>query len=202
MSKNNLAFRDALSRTTVMNIPKGKEDRIPILTPPTKIAREVDNYNRAKKDKIDAENRMFSAGEEIIHYAKKIQDADGYNGDFHNSYQMEGTHKDSSIKVIFTNKFSINHDDETQIRRIVGRRFDDLFEIKHSVILREEVFKEPELQEELMKRMGGRFAAFFTAVAELKVRKGFSKNIYTWLKPRVLQNLRIYVRQARPSLKD
>ena len=69
-----------------------------------------------------------------------------------------------------------------------------------SVELKPEVLENEELQAELMKLIGDKFAMFFTTRKTLRVADDFDRKIYL-LSEKKVKNIRAFVKQYKPSLR-
>jgi hypothetical protein len=193
------AFATAVQTATVETKPKPKKSTIPVLEHDDHLAELADTYQEAKVNMKQAEAVMNQAGEQIIKVVQERQDRDGYAGKFANSYQVNGSRH--QVKVVYQNRFSINPQDKGELKNILGNEYERMIVEKPTVKLRAEVLENQELQEELMKCIGGEFAKFFEATVELAVAEGFSKDIYRAVAPEDLSELRLYAKQFKPSLR-
>ena len=193
-------FSDALKKTKTKAVKKTNKKTMPVLDAPVIIREEVDNFIKAKSDKKMAEGVMDFSGGEIIEYAKRKQDEDGFGGMFRKSYAIKGT-KPGKLSFITTNRFSINPDDSETIGELLGDKFEDMIEVKHDVRLKSEVFTNEELQEKLMGMIGDNFDEFFDTVTTLAVKEDFDKMVYTAVNKEDLGKLRTFVKPSKPTLR-
>lgn len=192
-------FAQALKDTETKTKPAKKKNGAPLIKLTDRLKEMVDQHKAAKKKKKEAEAVISQTGAELIKHTRKTQDADGFGGDFHNSYELPGN--DGSLKFVSTNRFSINPDDEAQIREILGLNFDDLIEEKHSVSLRPEIFEDENLQQELMNAVGDRFSQFFETKKSLVVKDDYDRKVYQAVDEKTLEILRTFVKQFKPALR-
>jgi len=193
-------FAQALKETEAKTKPAKKKNGAPLIKLTDRLKEMVDQHKAAKKKKKEVEATISQTGAELIKHTRKTQDSDGFDGDFHNSYELPGNN--GSLKFVSTNRFSINPDDETQIREILGSNFDNLIEVKHNVTLRNEVFEDENLQQELMNAVGDCFSQFFETKKTIVVKDEFDRKVYQVVDDeKTLEILRTFVRQYKPALR-
>lgn len=194
-------FTDALKKTAKKTVKKTNKKTMPVLDAPVLIKEEVDNFIKAKSDKKMAEGVMEFSGGEIIEYAKRKQDADGFGGMFRKSYAIEGITSGNKVSFITSNRFSINPDDSEVIEELLGDKFENMIEVKHDVRLKAEVFTNEKLQEKLMGMIGEDFDEFFDTVTTLAVKEDFDKMAYTAVNEEGLGKLRTFVKPSKPTIR-
>jgi len=197
MVKN--SFAKALSQTKTSEPKTAPKKQMAKLYPDDTVKQEVDNYQKAKTKKKKAEAEMEASGTVILDFANKCQDTDGFAGDFKNAYQIEGFQE--SVKYVSSNRFSINSADVDQLREIFDEAFDDLIQEDYEVSLKEEVFKNQDLQNELMSLVGERFGDFFETKVTVKVKEDFDKNVYKHVSKEQLPVVRTFCRPYKASLR-
>jgi hypothetical protein len=176
-----------------------KKVKMPTLEPTPEIKTAVDEYVSAKAIAKQAEAVMDVNGAQITEYVRERQDADGYARKFSGSYQVMG--HQSAAKVIFANKYSLSADDEAQLAEILGENFETMITAKHTVKLKDEVFEDEGKQARLMELLGDEFADFFETKTALGVCEEFNRQVYQVLRPEELENLRVYAKQYKPSIR-
>jgi hypothetical protein len=192
-------FGDMLKTATTKKKATSKS-KIPVIDASDHIKEAVDRYITATKAYKEAEAEKKEAGGTIIDFTCVRQDDDGYNNNFRHSYSIPGMN-DSQVKFVSSNRFSINAEDAGQIEEILGDKFSELIEQKFTVKLRPEIFEDSDLQEELMNRLGDRFAVFFETVTSLKVCDEFDRKVYQAVDSDSLAALRTFCRPYTPSLR-
>jgi hypothetical protein len=197
--KKKPGFADKLKATAKAQEPKPKKDKMPVLEGPPEIMEAADNYMEAKTNLKMAQATLDQAGDQLIEFVRQVQDQEGFAGRFRNSWAVLG-HKHQA-KVIFQNKFSLNPDDADQLAEILGDQFGNLIRETFSVKLKEQVFQDEELQNELMELLGDRWEDFFETTTKLEVCENFSQLIYQVLEPGQLAGLRTFARQYKPSIR-
>jgi len=191
---------DMLTQTAKPKAKAKAKASMPTLDAPDEIKQEVDRYLEAKKLNKTSKADMDDAGEQIITFVRPHQDKEGYNGKHRHSYAIPGTNG-SQVKYISKNQFSINADDEPQLREIFGDEFDGLIEKKFDVKLRPEVFTDADLKQRLMDLVGQEFGMFFDTAVTLKVAEEFDRRVYTTVGEEDLPALRTFARPYKPSLR-
>ncbi len=176
-----------------------KKGKMPTVDAPPEVKTAVDEYQEAKAQAKQAEAVMDVAGAVITGFVREKQDADGYAGKFSGSYALMG-HK-STAKVVYANKYSLSPEDDAQLQEILGDNFPAMVSRKFTVKLKDEVFESEEKQAALMALLGESFPEFFETRVSLAVCEGFNKEIYRVLKPEDLENLRVFARQYKPSIR-
>ena len=196
--KKKPSFGAMLNKTkTTETAPK--KGKMPTLEPTPEIKAAVDEIMGAKASIKQAE-AILGINEPIVtDYVRAQQDADGYARKFSGSYQVMGNK--ATAKVIFANKYSVSADDAGQLEEILGDEFPAMITQKFTVSLKAEVFEDEEKQARLMELLGDDFAEFFETKTSLGVCEEFNRTIYQVLEPEQLENLRIYAKQYKPSIR-
>ncbi len=196
----NPMFAKALDKSKVDKKPASKKSSAGEVKSTTKIKKAVDRFNKAKAEMKAAEAEMRATEPEIIDFVRKIQDADGFAGDFKKSYDVDG--EETKVKYVTQNRYSISGDDEAEIKELLGEAYDILFSSDYDVRMRGEVMKDPELQAELMKLLkGGKlFDKFFYTHVTIKAEKDYDSKIYNHVDKDKLELLRVFVKQYKASL--
>jgi hypothetical protein len=176
-----------------------KKGKMPVLEPTAEVKQAVDEYQEAKAIQKQAEAVMEVAGATISDYVRGRQDADGFARKFSGSYQVMGNK--ATAKVIFANKYSLSGDDAEQLKEIMGEEFETMIIQKPTVTLKATVFEDEEKQERLMELLGDEFADFFETKISLGVCEEFNRQVYQVLRPEELENLRVYAKQYKPSIR-
>jgi hypothetical protein len=195
------AFKKVLEENATTKKPASKKAKgMPVLdNAPSEVKESVDHYVKHKKLMKEAKAEMDAASDVIIEYGENVQDDRGFEGDFSKSYKIHGNEEE--VSFVSSNKHSLNADDEETLKALLGKHFNQLIEEVFSVNLKPEVLESEELQNELMELIGNQFSKFFTTVKSLKVADDFDKNIYTLLNKTKLNNVRSFVKKAKPSLR-
>lgn len=192
-------FAEALATATVTTKTVAKKSSMPIVEHDEHLAELADTYQEAKVNMKQAEAVMAQAAEEIVEAVRARQDKDGYAGKFSNSYKVMGTRH--NVSVVYQNRFSINPEDKSVLVEILGEDYGRLIVEKPTVRLTAEVLEDEKLQAQLMKMVGDKFAQFFEVVPNLAAAEGFVKDVYRVVAPEDLTELRLYMKQYKPSLR-
>lgn len=195
-----MSFDDMLTQTAKPKAKAKAKSKMPVLDAPDDIRKEVDRYVEAKKAEKQAKAEKDDAGDRVLTFVRPHQDEGGYNGTYRHSYAIPGTNG-NQVKYVSQNKFSINPDDEPQLREILGDEFDDLLEKKFGVKLKADVFEDEGLKQEFMELVGSEFQKFFETVVTLKVCDEFDRRVYGAVDKDNLPALRTFARQYKPSLR-
>ncbi len=198
--KEPMSFDDMLTQTAKPKAKAKAKSKVPTLDAPDEIKQEVDRYIEAKKTNKSSKAEMDDAGEQIITFVRPHQDKEGYNGKHRHSYAIPGTNG-SQVKYISKNQFSINANDEKELRTLLGDDFDNLIEKRFEVKLKPEVFTDAELKQELMSLVGQEFGKFFDTAVTLKVAEEFDRRVYATVAEKELPALRTFARPYKPSLR-
>jgi hypothetical protein len=194
------SFGEALAKTAKAAEPKAKKSKMPTLQPENpEVAQAVDDYQEAKIQYKMAEATMDQAGTILQEFVRQHQDEDGFKGHYQGSYAVMGIKHQA--KVVYANKFTINPEDKDSLREILGENYDYLLSERYSVKLKAAVFEDEALQAELMELVGERFGDFFDTEVKLTTCENFSQAIYQAVEPGQLDNLRVFARQYKPSIR-
>jgi hypothetical protein len=196
-----LAFKKALEENATTKKPVSKKAKgMPVLDNAPDVVREsVDHYVKHKELMNEHKAEMDAASDVIIEYGEQVQDDRGFEGNFNKSYKIHGDQEE--VSFVSSNKYSLNAKDEETIKTLLGKHFNELIEEVFSVNLKPEVLENEKLQKELMELIGSQFSKFFDTIKTLKVADDFDKKVYTLLNKTKLNNVRSFVKKAKPSLR-
>lgn len=183
--------------TTTATAPK--KGKMPTLDAPPEVRTAVDEYQEAKAAAKQAEAVMDLAGAVITNFVRNRQDTDGFAGNFSGSYALMGNR--ATCKVVFANKYSLSAEDGPRLAEILGPELDRMVTKKAVVTLKASVFEDEAAQQKLMALLGDSFPEFFETKITLGVAEGFSRDIYRAVTPEKLADLRVFVRQYKPSIR-
>ena len=177
--------------------PNGK---IPTLDPPMEIKKTIDEVVEWKRREKEARSEREARESDIIEWVRKKQDEDGFEGNYHKSYKLAGIKE--TVTYTASDKFScIPQEALAQVKVILKDKFDDY--IKRKIILRvkEEVFADEELQQELLSLVGKEnFPKFFESEIKWEATDDFDIRIYS-LPQGIVEKLRTIIKQAKPSIR-
>ena len=193
------SFGEALAQTAKAAEPKAKKSKMPTLQPTPEVAQAVDDYQEAKIQYKMAEATMDQAGTILQEFVRQHQDEDGFRGHYQGSYAVMGIKHQA--KVVYANKFTINPEDDSQLQELLGENYEYLITKRFSVKLKAAVFEDEALQAELMELVADRFSDFFDTEVKLSTCDNFSQIIYQAVEPEQLDNLRVFARQYKPSIR-
>lgn len=199
LKKPGMDFGAALAATkTTESAPK--KGKMPTLADaPPEVKDAVDQYQQAAQEKKTCEAVMEVSGATIIDHVRGVQDQEGFARNFHGSYAILGN--TNTAKVVYANKYTLAAEDEAQLQAILGQNFGAMISKKFTVKLKDEVFTDEAKQAELMGLIGERFPEFFETKASLSVCEDFNKLVYQVLQPGDLENLRVFAKQYKPSIR-
>lgn len=191
------AMLEQASVNVIKPAKKGSMPEIHDLTPQEKEA--VDAYDNAKTIFKQAKAVMDTNADILIPIVVERQDEDGFAGNFHNSYKLFGV--ESVVSVVASDRYSVNGDDEPEVQQLLQDAFPKLLTKTYEVRLRPEVLQNKQLQDKLMAALGSEFNVFFEVATKLTTVEGFKKSVYQFVNKEKLQQLRVFIKQARPSVK-
>ena len=198
------AFAKAIKKTSTKKTTT-KKSTCPVIEPASKDVRDaVDMVVAGKREAKEAAAKISKGEAVVFDHVKPIQDNDGFNHSHSKSYEVVGN--DETVKYVTQDRFTLNSDDEDNIKEVVGDDFfNDNFEVDTTVTLKKDVFSDEEKQEKLMSlltdpEMGNLFAEFFETKQVLKTKKGLDTKQYK-LDTDQLTDLRIFVKQYKAALR-
>jgi len=192
-----MGFKDRLAKNAVTKSP-AKASSMPRLKVSKKLSKTIETFNAEKKKMAEAKAEMEVAGAELIEYGREVQDKEALAGDFKKSYELVGA--EESVKFVTVDKFSVNADDGEMLQETLGDDYDKLVEETFTVVLKPEVLKSDELQEELEELLGDNFDRFMDVTSKLVTKKGFDEKVFQVGKEK-LDAVRMLTKQNKPSLK-
>lgn len=195
-------FKDAIKKQAKVKKPASKKEAMASIDiVPDNIRDNIASYNKAIKDKKAAEADIKIFGSEIIDFAREHQDKEAFHGSYRKSYKIKGK-DDDSVKFVTSDRFSIDSEDEAEIKKILKKDFSSFIEEKFNVNIKPEIFENEDLQKEFMELIGNRFDEFFETELSLATVKDFDQSIYQAVSDQdSLDELRIFVKQNKPALK-
>ena len=194
-------FQDAINKNKKSVDDPKKKNSMPVLKVEDygEVDKAIDDFLESRKVEKEAKADKEYSADILVDYARKAQDKDGKNNDYHKSYEIEG--KSNSVKFISADKFSVNGDDKEKLEKTFKKNFDELFEEKIDVTLKGEVFENDEKQKKLMKLLGDNFNEFFNVTSKLVTKVDFDKNVYGKVNGSNLKEVRTLVKQNKPSIR-
>jgi hypothetical protein len=180
---------------------KSAKPKMPTIIPESnEIKRAVDDIQMQKAAIDELKTALAINAAKIYPFVQTIQDKDGFNRDYHNSYIVVGNKEELTVQS--TNKFSVNQEDLPEIKQLLGDNFNRAFNENLSIKVKDTVLHNETLSERLLKLIGPEgLAEFFDVETTITPKANLTENIYTMITPKKLEKLRLFIRQAKPSLK-
>ncbi len=194
------SFLDAVKGISAPKEAKDKKDKIQTLVPTAELQTTVDELVEWKRKLKEAKSELEGREADVIEYVKGYQDERAFEGDYQKSFRVKG--EKELVTVVSSDRFSaFNPEDEDALKEILGKKFNEFVETRIQVSVKEEVFENPDLQNELMKLIPPEiFGKFFNAETKLVCAKEMDRKIYT-LGKKVVERLRPLIKQAKPSVR-
>lgn len=131
------------------------------------------------------------------------QDSLAYKGTFTKSMSVAGVN--SEVTYVTSDRFSVPQDEEVlkELKKLVGAKFDDLFETKRNIAIKAEVISNEVLLNKIAKACesaGLSIAEIFDVGDKVVGKDGLDEKQYQ-LTPEKLEVFRSLVRQNKPALK-
>lgn len=177
----------------------------------TKIAAKVDDEIKTAVDLVVAHKaeiaRLEAEREEkerlIIDHVRFQQDEEGFGGNFSKSFTVEGN--SSELTYTTMDKWSVPQDEEsqTEIKKVCGKFFDEFFETKRNISIRESALKDDDTLNKIAKaceKAGLSIGDIFDNTEKLITKKGLDENVYK-LSEEKLETLRTLIKQNKPGLR-
>jgi hypothetical protein len=203
MANTALNFDDVVkaSAKPKTKIAKKKSDKEIISNAPQAVKKAVSNVIKAKAAKKKAESDIKVNETPVIEFGNTLKNERAFNGDYNKSYKIQGLN-DDVVTFVTANKFSHKEDDEEEIAEIMGEEnFEELMPKAYTIKVKSEVFNDPDLQKELMEKMGDRFNDFFEVESSRKVTENFDEELYKRFDEDIVQDIKVYVKQSKPSIR-
>jgi hypothetical protein len=167
---------------------------------PKEVKADISKIIAAKKAMKKAKSEVTVAEKSIIEYGQTVKNTEAFDGRFKKSYKIAGNDNDT-VTFVTANKWSFNTDDIGEIKEILGKNADDLMPSEYNVSIKPEVFTDKAKQEELMKLLGTRWNDFFNTTVSYKPVEDFDSKIYTELDEDKMNDLTVYMKQSKPSVR-
>jgi len=199
------AFAKAIKDTSKTKKTSTKKSTCPVIDDaPENVKAAVDQVVEGKREAKEAAAKISKGEAVVFDHVKPIQDRDGFAHSHSKSYEVVGN--EETTKYVTQDRFTLNSDDEDNIKEVVGDDFfDDNFEVDTTVTLKKDVFSDEAKQEKLMSlltdpELGNVFSEFFETKQVLKTKKGLDTKQYKLDSAR-LTDLRIFVKQYKAALR-
>jgi hypothetical protein len=194
------SFDDLLGTAKTTKTPKKKSKASALINAvPAKVQEAIDKLLAAKKAKKLAESEIKKNEPIIIEHGTNLKDEKAFDGDFKKSHKLGND--ESNVNMVTANKWSFSEGDVSEIKELLGEDADEMIIQERDVKLKSEVFKNPELQHRFIKMVGKEFPEFFETVISHHVSEDFDEKIYKKLSKEELEDLRLLMKQSKPSLR-
>ena len=176
----------------------------------TKITASVDDEIRNAVDRVisikaqvkDLEAEQGTKEGTIIAHVRPQQDEQARSGNYSKSFDVEGN--DGSLVYTTSDKFSVPQDDDTQdeIKKLVGKKYDSMFEVQRTVALRSDVLKDDKLVNKIVSTLSkAGIDNIFEVTDKIKTKKGLDERVYELMDQDKLDILRTLIKQNKAGLK-
>jgi hypothetical protein len=180
---------------------KAKSADTDILThAPDAVKADISKIIKAKATMKKAKSEVAVAEKSILDFGTQYKNSEAFDGRFKKSYKIAGNGKDK-VTFVTANKFSFNTDDVGIIKEILGAAADEMLPSEYKVSIKQEVFTDDAKQKELMELLGARWNDFFDTTVAYKVSDDFDSRIYKELDENGLNDLNVYCKQSKPSVR-
>jgi hypothetical protein len=180
--------------------PAKKQDASIIKDAPENVKADITKLIAAKKKAKEAKSEIANAEKSILVYGREHHDTEAFAGRFKKSHKIAGE-GDDTVTFVTANKWSFSPDDIEEVNEVLGDAADDLIEKDYVVKINSEVFTDEAKQKELMELLGDRWNDFFETTVTYKVSSDFDEKVYTELKPDGLKDLKVFMKQSKPSIR-
>lgn len=169
----------------------------------SEIKNKVDSFvaNKAELARLEAENKDIEST--IINHVRPQQDELGFCGSFTKSLLVTGNN--ASVTYVTSDRFSVPQDEAavTEIKKVAGKLFDDMFETKRSIAMKDATLKNEETLNKIAaacEKAGLSVGEIFDVSDKLIAKDGLDQKQYELPKTK-LDQFRALVRQSKPALK-
>lgn len=164
---------------------------------------QVDQFvtNKAELARLEAEQLDLATA--IVDVVRPQQDSLAYSGSFTKSLDVPG--KESKVVYVTSDRFSVPQDDETlnEIRKLVGKKYEEFFETKATISLKSTVTKDEKLLNKIAsacEKAGLDLGSIFDKVDKVVAKDDLDLHQYD-LPAEKLPTFRALVKQSKPALK-
>jgi hypothetical protein len=167
---------------------------------PSGVKEDISKIIAAKKTMKKAKSDVAAAEKTIIAFGQGHKDDEAFAGRFKKSYKIAGD-ADDTVTFVTANKWSFNTDDINDIKGIIGENADEMLPSNYTVSIKPEVFTDEAKQKELMTLLGDRWNDFFDTTVSYKPVEDFDSRIYRELDKAGIDDLNVYMKQSKPSVR-
>lgn len=183
---------------------KAVKSKHPVVILPVALGKNLIELIKAKEVLARAKAEVETNSAPIIAHVRGVQDADGIQGSFSGSYTVIGG-KEQGL-FVSADKWSVPQDEaiKAELAAVVGaERVKDVIRERYAIKVRDEVMLDKKLQKELMDRIGGDFAKFFSAEKVMETVPELNARIYEVAGNEQIKvaKIRELVKQSSPYIK-
>ena len=177
-----------------------KQDAAIVTDAPENVREDITKLLAAKKKAKEAKSEITKAEKSILDWGKNRHDTEAFAGRFKKSFKVQGS-DDDTVTFVTANKWSFSPDDVEEISEVLGDAADNLIEKDYTVKINSDVFTDEAKQKELMELLGDRWNDFFETTVSYKVAENFDEAVYNELDENGLNDLRVFMKQSKPSIR-
>lgn len=180
-----------------------KSDR-PVIAVTNKITKAVDSFIALKAEIKKLEAEMLEAATTIKEHARTHYVEMGFTNQFTKSLDVPGS-GDAKLVCTHTDRFSVPQDAETLdiLKKLIGKKYDEFFETKESISIRNEVLKNEKLLDKVAtacEKAGLEIATIFERSEKVSALKDLDQKQFT-LDRNKFDQFATLVKQADAGLK-
>ena len=170
------------------------------------VAKSIDDFVAIKAQIVSATADLANLEIGIIAHLQELQDKMAYEGDFEGSLRAEGLIKEIIITYVTSDKFTVPQDEASlaELKRLLGKTYDDLFEIKRVVTMKKEALKNEDLLNKIVavcEKSGMALNEAFEVGDKVVAKKGLNQKQYSVIPKDKLPIFRTLVKQNKAALK-
>lgn len=189
---------------------KAVKSKHPVVILPVALGKNLIELIKAKEVLARAKAEVETNSAPIIAHVRGVQDADGIQGSFSGSYMVIGGKALPAAGqqglFVSADKWSVPQDEaiKAELAAVVGaERVKDVIRERYAIKVRDEVMLDKGLQKELMERIGGDFAKFFSAEKVMETVPELNARIYEVAGNEQIKvaKIRELVKQSSPYIK-
>jgi hypothetical protein len=184
---------------------KTKKSSIPTVAVPKNIAKNIDEFVAVKATIASSKTELLTLETGIIAHLQELQDKMAFEGDFEGSLRAQGL-KEEAITYVTSDRFTAPQDEASlaELKRLLGKTYDDLFEIKRVTTMKKEALENEALLNKiasLCEKSGMLLNEAFEVGDKVVAKKGLNEKQYLSIPKDKLPIFRTLVRQYKASLK-
>jgi len=185
---------------------KTKKSSIPTVAVPKNIAKNIDEFVAVKATIASSKTELLTLETGIIAHLQELQDKMAFEGDFEGSLRAQGLKEEAIITYVTSDRFTAPQDEASlaELKRLLGKTYDDLFEIKRVVTMKKEALENEAILNKiasLCEKSGMLLNEAFEVGDKVVAKKGLNEKQYLSIPKDKLPIFRTLVRQYKASLK-